>query len=165
MRQAKGFVTCLPQKGVMINKLTIQEIQEIYQIIGALEASIILLENQRIDASLIYELTETNKMILAAIARKSTTDYWKFNKLFHQKLVQATENVRLLEIAENLRKRLYDFPIPEKFNFAWGTSCTNEHIEIIRLMTCKEFSKAAIFLQKVHWSFIHQEEFVRSQYL
>lgn len=163
--QAKGFVTFLPQKGVMINKLTLEEIQEIYQIIGALEGSIILLENKRFDVSFVAQLTEINDKILAAIDRKSASDYWKYNKLFHQKIVQVTQNERLREISENLRKRLYDFPIPEKFNFDWGASCTKEHLEIIRLLSCQKFSEAAIFLQEVHWSFIRQGEFVKSQYL
>lgn len=162
--QAKGFVTFLPQKGVMINKLTLQEIQEIYQIIGALEASIILLENKRFDSSFVAQLTEINSKIRAAIDSKDVNGYWKHNRLFHQKIVQATRNTRLLEISESLRKRLYDFPVPEKFDFDWGTRCTDEHFEIIQLMACQNFREAAIFLQEIHWSFIRQVQFVKSQY-
>ncbi len=162
--QARGFVTFLPQKGVMINRLTLQEIQEIYQIIGALESSIILLEHSRFPDSFVDHLTEMNQKIAGAIGEKSPRGYWKYNRLFHREIVQMSRNAKLVELAEDLRKRLYDFPVPEKFNFDWGIRCTEEHSEILRLMTCQKFREAAIFLQEVHWSFEHQKEFVKPQY-
>ena len=162
--QARGFVTFLPQRGVMINGLTLQEIQEIYQIIGALESSIILLEHDRFSDFFVDRLEEINRKISDAIAEKSPGGYWKYNRLFHREIVQMSRNSKLVELAEDLRKRLYDFPVPEKFNFNWGTRCTEEHAEVLRLMACQKFQEAAIFLQEMHWSFEHQEKFVRSQY-
>lgn len=162
--QAKGFVTFLPQKGVMINKLSLVDVKNIYQIIGALEGSILLLENSRFDVSFIDQLTEINTEIMATITDKDAKAYWKHNIFFHQKLVEASQNTKLQETSEDLRKRLYDFPVPGKFNFDWGAQCTNEHSEILRLLACKRFTESAIFMQEVHWSFAYHVKFVKELY-
>ncbi len=48
--EAEGFVTILPRRGCVVNRLTREEIQELYQVIGALEASVIHDEFHQIDA-------------------------------------------------------------------------------------------------------------------
>ena len=40
--EIEGFVTILPRRGVTVKKLTLQEIKDSYEIVGALEASVIM---------------------------------------------------------------------------------------------------------------------------
>ena len=46
--EAEGFVTFFPRRGVMVNLLTLQDIKDYYQIIGALEGAVILAEIDKI---------------------------------------------------------------------------------------------------------------------
>jgi DNA-binding GntR family transcriptional regulator len=40
--EMEGFVKILPRRGVVVNALTIQDIKDIYQIVGALESTAII---------------------------------------------------------------------------------------------------------------------------
>ena len=53
--EAEGFVDILPRRGVIVRKLTLQEVKDFYEIIGALEAVVVtdifdLIQPRHIDA-------------------------------------------------------------------------------------------------------------------
>ena len=57
----EGFVTIIPRRGCVVNILTLAEIRYIYQIIGALESSVILAEFRRITPKVTRRMRHHNE--------------------------------------------------------------------------------------------------------
>ena len=59
--ECEGFVTILPRRGVLVNKLTIDDIRNVLEILGALEGAAIYSVFKRFDAGHIAEMKKLNQ--------------------------------------------------------------------------------------------------------
>ena len=75
--EIEGFVTILPRRGVTVKKLTLQEIKASYQIVGALEGSVILNEFDKITASHISQMERLNAEQKRALECEDYDKYYR----------------------------------------------------------------------------------------
>ncbi len=108
--EIEGFVTILPRRGVTVKKLTLQEVKDSYQIVGALEGSVILNVFDRIGKSHISRMEKINAKQIKALDRKEYDRYYKLNLDFHNVFLDLSENKSLKNIVTPYKQRLYDFP-------------------------------------------------------
>jgi len=162
--QAEGFVVFLPQRGVRIPEITVEELDKSYQIIGALEASVLLLESTDFPASFFPTLSECNDLMFEASTEGISEQYWNNNFRFHDTILELSTNRQLVSIVHNLRTRIYEFPELKTFNWDWGKKCTEEHRKIVSLLEEGKNQEAAIFLQTTHWSFKDQWPYIEVTY-
>lgn len=162
--QAEGFVVFLPQRGVKIPEITVEELAQCYQIIGALEASVLLLEAENLTPSFFSSLNECNDLMFAASNEGISEQYWNSNYRFHDTILDLSSNKQLISVVHNLRTRIYEFPELEIFDWEWGKKCTKEHRKILSLLQEGNHQEAAIFLQTTHWSFKNQWPFIEVTY-
>ena len=64
--QANGFVTILPQRGIIINDLTVQEVKYIYEILGGLESRLLISVWDKIGKKELDEMRRINEELLLA---------------------------------------------------------------------------------------------------
>ena len=77
--EMEGFVSILPRRGVVVNTLTVQDIKDFYQILGALESTAVLTASSSFGRREMNELRKLNdlmdkalkKMILMPIMKKT----------------------------------------------------------------------------------------------
>jgi len=162
--QAEGFVVFIPHKGVKIPEITPEELRENYQIVGALEASALLLFEGTIDKAFLDKLKEYNNLINLAIENKESNKYWHYNFEFHDTILSLSINKKLVSIVHNIRARIYEFPSLRNFNWSWGEKCLKEHCTIISLLEKGEKREAAIYLETKHWSFKEQWPYIKYTY-
>ena len=108
--EIEGFVTILPRRGVKVKKLSLQEVKDSYQIVGALEGSIIIDVFERIGESRISRMEKLNAKQIKAFDRKEYDRYYKLNLDFHNVFLDLSENKSLKSIVTPYKQRLYDFP-------------------------------------------------------
>jgi DNA-binding GntR family transcriptional regulator len=161
--EIEGFVTILPRRGVTVKKLTLQEIKDSYEIVGALEGSIILNNFDKIDRYHISRMEKLNTRQIKAVNRKEYDDYYKLNLEFHNVFLDLSENKSLKSIVRPYKQRLYDFP-RRGYIEEWELNNCKEHDQFIGLIKKKDRTGAAEFLRGVHWSFLVQEKFIRQFY-
>jgi DNA-binding GntR family transcriptional regulator len=99
---AEGLVTITPRRGAIVTKLTKQEFIDAYQVRGALEslATRVAVPN----------LTDEDRAELHRMARDmrecakadDAAEFFEINRRFHDKLVAASGNRRLLEMHQQL---------------------------------------------------------------
>jgi len=65
--EIEGFVTILPRRGVIVNKLTLQGIKNIYQLIGSLESTAIISIKDSISQSDLRKMKKLNESMKKAI--------------------------------------------------------------------------------------------------
>lgn len=161
--ESDGFVTIMPRKGILINKLNINDIKYFYEVIGALECTIIQKNCVKINQNLINQLRNYNQAMQAAINESDFNTYYQNNLSFHNAYLYLSNNEYALKIIENLRQRLYDFPSKKNYLPEWEINSIKEHEKFIQLLE-KDCIGAGVFMKEVHWSFEVQEKFILQYY-
>jgi len=162
--EMEGFVNILPRRGVVVNTLTVQDIKEFYQILGALENTAILKASPFLSEKEIKRMKELNDQMDKAIKKDDFDTYYERNLKFHDIYLKLSGNKTLRKTADILKKRLYDFPRREGYIKEWEETSIKEHEEFIRLMESKKYQEAADFIRDIHWSFKVQEKYIRQYY-
>ena len=162
--EMEGFVTIVPRRGIYVNSLTIRDIKEFYQVIGALESATILECAKKMKKEDIVKMTKFNDEMKNSLDKDNFDLFYEKNLSFHDSFINLTKNDILVKIVNNLKKRLYDFPRPEKWIKEWEEKSTVEHAQLIELLEQGDFKNAAQFIQEVHWSFETQEQYIKKYY-
>ena len=108
--EVEGFVTILPRKGVVVNKLTIDDVRHAYDAIGIVESSIVLACQEKITAKHIKKLKDLNEKMISDIQKEDFSHYFETNLLFHEVYLQLSDNPLLKKFILPIKQRLYDFP-------------------------------------------------------
>ena len=106
----EGFVTISPRRGVFVNRLTLEDIRNCYEIIGALESTVILAVFDSIQPLHIEKLKLLNKELKTSLKNEDFQAYYQQNILFHDVFIEMSHNQSLKRIVAPMKRRLYDFP-------------------------------------------------------
>ncbi len=68
--QTEGFLTVLPQRGIRVNDLTQQDIENMYEMLGALDSLVILSLFNKIDSLSIEQMRQINLNMYANISEE-----------------------------------------------------------------------------------------------
>jgi DNA-binding GntR family transcriptional regulator len=162
--ELEGFVTVYPRRGVMVRSLDLSDIRDIYQIVGALEASVV--EHM----ALRFRTSDADRMdgFRATMARTLAADdfdaYYAANLAFHDVYLDLSDNADLVRNVRTLKERLYDFPRRSTYVKEWEIDSTAEHETLTKLLRSGDFKGGAQFLRDVHWNFEVQERYIRTYY-
>ncbi len=160
----EGFVTIKPRKGIIVNSLSFDDIRKMYQIIGALESSCIILLKNKLGKKEIAKLEALNLKMKKAVESSDFDTYYKYNLDFHNLFLNLCDNEDLKEIVEIKKRRLYDFRRKRGILKDWEESSVKEHQRIIDFLKKDDFKSASDYIRDVHWSYIVQEKFVKKYY-
>ncbi len=162
--EIEGFVTFFPRKGIQVNVLKEKDIRHFYEIIGALEAAVILSNFERFGDTEIAKLEEENRLMKEALERDDFDTFYAHNIAFHNVYLDFSDNETLVKTVMNLKHRLYDFPRRKGFVKEWEVISTGEHDQFIEYVKKGDRRMAAEYIRDVHWSFKVQERFIRRYY-
>jgi DNA-binding GntR family transcriptional regulator len=147
--QIEGFVTFLPQRGIRINELTQQDIEDIYELIGALDSRALLTVFSKIGAREIERMKQINEEMLGNISEAHFSRYWQLNTEFHHVYLDFSSNLPLVNQLNILRQRLFEFgkkdwnPRMREMNYA-------EHLGMLDLIEKGDAVGTADFVRDVH---------------
>ncbi|WP_248926939.1 GntR family transcriptional regulator [Paenibacillus hamazuiensis] len=101
--ESQGFVKTLPRKGVVVSKLSPEEIIEIFTILSALESLAMKMAAQKADASQREELTQIIQSIDRSLAKN---DFAPEDKNYHFEIndviCRAAQSPRLTQMLDGL---------------------------------------------------------------
>ncbi len=162
--EMEGFVSIFPRRGVVVNHLTLQDIKNYYEIIGALESAALMEGFDRLKPEQIMKMKALNADMRKAIEKDNFNQYYKKNLEFHDIFLGLSENENLVKIVKTLKKRLYDFPRQHGFVKAWEETSIGEHEELVGLIEAGKREQASAHIRDVHWSYSVQEKFLKKYY-
>ena len=147
--QTEGFVTFLPQRGIRINRLSRQEIEFMYEMLGALDSRILLATFDKLGVVEIEQMKEINQEMHTKMSEDQFYQYWDLNTAFHHVYLDLSSNHLILNQLNIIRQRLFEFGKKD-----WGTKIRennyNEHLTMIELIEKEESVQAADFMRDVH---------------
>ncbi len=162
--EIEGFVTVIPRRGVQVNRLTLDDIRHLYQIIGALESAVLLRVTGFLREDLVQRLGDLNAGMADAIEAGDFDTYYDLNLAFHDVFLDMSDNEGLKRTVRICKQRLYDFPRERRFYKEWEVASTKEHEQIIELIVLGREEEAASYLRDVHWSFDVQRPYIEAYY-
>ncbi len=99
----ENYLTYVPRKGFFIKQISKKEILEAFDILAAIESIAIKLFSTNIDHNKIEKLTHFFDEFSNGIEENLINDYLKTEKDFHQKIIEYSDNKKLLEIYNSLK--------------------------------------------------------------
>ena len=161
--ECEGFVTILPRRGVLVNKLTIDDIRNVLEILGALESAVIYSVFDRFGPAHLNRMKQLNQEMREAIEAERFDDYYRLNIEFHDVFLNMSDNTMLRHIALPFKQRLYDFP-RRTYIKEWELINCDEHDRFIEHIEKGERDQATDLMKNSHWSFAAYENFIRRFY-
>ncbi|MBW2042935.1 MAG: GntR family transcriptional regulator [Deltaproteobacteria bacterium] len=147
--QVEGFVTLLPQRGIRINKLTQQDVEDIYEMLGALDSRAFLSVFHRLGPAQIREMERINEEMHKNLSDVNFNRYWDLNTAFHHTYLDLSPNKPLLNQLSILRQRMFEFGKKD-----WSLKMRNmnyqEHRMLIQMIEAGRRIEAADFIRDVH---------------
>jgi DNA-binding GntR family transcriptional regulator len=162
--EGEGFVTIYPRRGVVVNGLSLQDIRNYYQIIGALESAALEQAFDRLGEPEFLEMEVIIAAMKTAIEADDFDLYYEKNLALHDVYLSACGNENLVRMVGTLKRRLYDFPRQRGFVKEWELASIAEHTELLRLLQEGKRDEAAAYITNVHWSYEVQEKYIRQYY-
>jgi DNA-binding GntR family transcriptional regulator len=162
--ESEGFVTIYPRRGVIVNVLSLQDIKNYYQIIGALESTAVLQAFDKLGEDEIQTMEKIIEGMKTAIESDDFDLYYEKNLALHDVYLASCGNENLVRIVRTLKRRLYDFPRQRGFVKEWELASIAEHTELLQLLKQREAAEAAAYVRDVHWSYRVQERYINQYY-
>jgi len=162
--EMEGFVTIMPRKGIYVNGLTLEDIRDYYQVIGALESSALSVSFDRMTPQYIEKMKKLIDEMITAIDKNNFNLFNRKNQAFHNIYIQLSGNETLKHTVDTLKKRLYDFPSHTKWIKQWEESSIGEHRALVEAIEKGDLEESRRLIHDVHWSFEVQEPFIRKYY-
>lgn len=128
---SEGFLQLLPNRGAIVARLTRQEIDELFPIMGALEA----LAGELACANIkLKDLTNIRRLHDAMVARHEVDDwpgYAKFNRQIHELLFEIAGNASLTALYQQLMMRIRSVRFTAKSSPEGWRAAIKDHEDMI----------------------------------
>jgi DNA-binding GntR family transcriptional regulator len=132
--QAEGLVTHSPHRGVRVSSVALDEIREIYRILGVLEGLAARALAERPDrADAVHRLTLLQRGVQRRLSRVKRGDWVPTNTRFHDVIRQESQMPHLRRVLESLWGSIPRDPIGVVEGMAEST--TAEHQAILEALT------------------------------
>lgn len=161
--EIEGFVTILPRRGVMVNGLTLKDVEDAYHAIGIIEGAVVQDCFDRITPDHISRLEDLNRKLREDILRDDFSDLFQTNLAFHNVVNDLSDNPLLKKFISPIKYRLYDFQ-GQRYLPEWELRNCDEHDRYIGFLKDRNPERAARVLKDIHWSYQVQEAFIRQFY-
>jgi DNA-binding GntR family transcriptional regulator len=149
--QVEGFVTFLPQRGIQINELSNKDLEDIYEVLGALDSRALLSVFDKITPGNVEQMKKINeKMYQTCSSNKDISKYFDLNNAFHNVYLKKSKNKFLLDQLSILRQRLFDFGAKGDWIAKVREMNYREHLEFLSLVEEGDAKTVANFLRDVH---------------
>lgn len=102
--EGEGWITIIPWKGAVVSEITLEKIEEIFQIRIIIEPAIIELLNNKIDYK---KRVELDKLFEQQKRAKTKKEFMQADRKFHMSLVKWTDNGQLYEMVKELNDKIY----------------------------------------------------------
>lgn len=135
---AEGLLTITPNRGARIALSTVEEIEELYPLIGALEGLAGELACSRITDAEIHRIEELHKKMVAHYRKGKFVASKKINREIHEAIFEAAGNPSLTALYRNYMIRTHSIRYfvrksPERWRQA-----IDDHEQIIRALRARD---------------------------
>jgi DNA-binding GntR family transcriptional regulator len=148
--QAEGFVTFLPQRGIQINELSPEDLENIYEVLGALDSRALFSVFNQITPAHIDRMKCINLEMYKAVNATRISTYFDLNTAFHNVYLDLSKNDLLLTQLNILRQRLFEFGSKGEWIEKVLELNYTEHLSLIELIEQGDAKQVSDFIRDTH---------------
>jgi DNA-binding GntR family transcriptional regulator len=145
--EIEGYLEFIPNKGVTITRISIENVKDIYDILGVLEGYATETAARYLSTKDIRKIESIQKDQRRAWAAKDFKKWLDKNAVFHEYVVKAARNNFLSGIIDNLRHRVYRYRLISITIPGAVEEYMQAHEEIIKAISKKESKRAGRAMQ------------------
>ncbi|MCR4724997.1 MAG: GntR family transcriptional regulator [Clostridia bacterium] len=151
---SEDILESYPHKGFVIKPLTDRDVEELYEIIGALDGLTARLACGKLSEPVLKEMEFYLLSMDLAINTENYDMYYKLQETFHNFYMDACSNATLVEMLRKakrkLLKRRYDITDPEqKKQILLITN--SQHKEMLAMLRGGRAEELEQYVRSVHW--------------
>ena len=98
-----GLVTIYPNRETVVTAFTVDDVREIYQLRAAVEGMAACIAAERREPAAVAGILEVLAGMQAALAAHDEATYFELDAAFHDQVLRASANSRLLEVRRRVR--------------------------------------------------------------
>lgn len=129
--ESRGFVVREPRRGVSVAKITRQEAEDIYRIRASLDGLATALAVRKQTPELLKRLKKMHEQMTRAAAKENGTSYQQLNQRFHELIISACGNRRLIQLIQNFDKQTMRYRLTVVSEQGWMANSIKIHRAII----------------------------------
>ena len=148
--QVERLVTFLPQRGILINELSQKDLEDIYEVLGALDSRAFLSVFKKITKDHIALMKQINEDMYKTDTTDEYNRYFELNTDFHNVYLMLSDNRILLDQLGILRQRLFDFGAKGEWMEKVRELNYREHFKLIDLIEQGNTKEVADFIRDTH---------------
>lgn len=130
--ESRGFVVREPRKGISVTRITPQEAEDIYRIRASLDGLATSLAVQKRTPEFILKIKKMHAQMIRAAEKKNGTTYQNLNRKFHELIVAASGNPRLIQLIQNFDKQTTRYRLTVMSGPGWMDNSTKLHTAIVK---------------------------------
>lgn len=145
---ADGLITLEPNRGAWVTELTVQEIEEVFPVLGALEALSGELACRNISDTQLAEVRQWHEEMLRSYRDRDLDAYFDANQNIHAAILAAANNVTLSNGCRALSARMQRARYMANMSDERWASAVSEHEEIIIALEARDGAALAKILTR-----------------
>ncbi len=143
---SEGILQLLPNRGAVVAKITPEEIEELFPIMGALEALAGELACSRIDDRALAEIRRLHDTMVGHYQRGEWLRYSKLNRAIHESIFAAAANASLSALYQQMLIRIHSVRFVAKKSPERWREAVEEHDKIMAALEQRDGKKLAKIL-------------------
>jgi DNA-binding GntR family transcriptional regulator len=144
---SEGLLELLPQRGAKVAQLTLDDIEEMFPVVGALEALAGELACQRIADGEIEIIARLHENMVVAYRRRDRPTYFALNQQIHERILDATANETLINTYRGLAGRIRNARYVANMSEPRWRQAVEEHEAILDALRRRDGPELATILR------------------
>lgn len=144
----EGLVELLPNRGAVVTELTLREVEELFQVVGSLEALAGELACARATNKDLAEVSALHFEMAEHFQNGDRPGYYRLNQRIHQKIVGCAQNTELAKVYSNLSLRLDRARYMANFSQERWAQAMKEHENILNALQKRDSAALKTILKE-----------------
>ena len=143
----EGLVVNLPYRGTSVKSLSIDEVDDVFRVRGALEVLAIRLAVQRINSSQVAVIEALLDECEVALSEGNILAFGDADARFHRAIADASGNITLINMLDNLRVRVHLFRDIANGDPDLRERTATERVAIMNAIVSRDGDAAALLIE------------------
>ncbi len=145
---AEGLVDLQHHRGAVVSRLTAEALDDLFQVMGALEALAGEIACERADETAIAKIRDCHERMLGHHARAELSEYFRLNQQIHEGIVAAAGNLVLTQIYRGLSVRIRRARYMANLSKARWDRAVAEHEQILGALIARDGARLGGLLRE-----------------
>jgi DNA-binding GntR family transcriptional regulator len=144
----EGIVTLRPNRGAVVSALTLEELDEVFPVMGALEALSGEIACRHITDEEVAAISSLHKDMVHHWRKRELQPYFRLNQQIHESILEATRNETLKALYRSLAGRLMTARYIANMSPERWAEAVAEHEIILQCLSDRDGKKLAEILKR-----------------